>query len=262
MRYLLLVWFSFLFLMFFGCGSSKDSTALTPDERWERAKQAFNDGEYLDAIEDLKIITLQFQGSGYGDSAQYYLAECYYKRKEFILAQYEFENLIRTRTGSTLIPRARYRLGMCFYRLSSQSSLDQQNTRKAIDAFQSFIEYSPADSLIQDVEGKIRELNNKLAEREYKIAELYMRMEYYRAAVIYYDAVLEKFHDSDLADDAQLGKARAMFMRKKYPEAHDEIVKFIERYPSSDRYSEGEELRMEIDSKLKGLSGQEKAEKP
>jgi outer membrane protein assembly factor BamD len=236
--------------MCIGCGSSKDSTALTPDERWERAKRAFNDEDYLDAIEDLKIITLQFQGSGYGDSAQMILAESYYRRKEYILAQYEFENLIRSRIGSKLLPRARYRLGMCFYRLSSQSSLDQQNTRRAIDAFQSFIEYSPADSLVSDVEGKIRELNNKLAEREFKIAELYMTMEYYRAAVIYYDAVLEKFHDSDLADDAQLGKARAMFLRKKYPEARDEIARYLARYPSSDRRSEGEELRKDVEARL------------
>ncbi len=262
MRYLLLAACCFLFLMVNGCGSGKDSTALTPDERWERAKQAFENEDYLDAIEDLKIITLQFQGSGYGDSAQFYLAKCYYKRKEYILAQYEFENFIRTRTSSKLLPSARYQLGICFYRLSSQSSLDQQNTRKAIDAFQSFIEYSPADSLVPDVEAKIRELNNKLAEREYKIAELYMRMQYYRAAVIYYDAVLEKFHDSDLADDAQFGKARAMFMRKKYPEAHDEIARFFERYPSSDRRSEGDELRMEINAKLKGLTDKEKTQKP
>lgn len=262
MRYLLMAVAGCLFIMATGCGSSKDSTSLTPDERWERAKQALKNEDYLDAIEDLKIITVQFQGSGYGDSAQFYLAESYYKRKEFILAQYEFENLVRTRPGSKLLPRARYQLGMCYYRLSSQSSLDQQNTRKAIDAFQSFLEYNPADSLVPNVEGKIRELNNKLAEREFKIAELYMRMDFFRAAVIYYDAVLEKYHDSDLADDAQLGKARALFMRKKYPEARDEIAKFFERYPSSDRRNDGDELKTQIDSKLKGLSSQEKMAQP
>ena len=251
MRYFSVAVCVILFLTCGGCGSSRDSTSLTPDERWERAQQAFNEKDYLDAIEDLKIITLQFQGSGYGDSAQLILAECYYQRKEYILAQYEFENLIRARAGSKLLPRARYRLGMCYYRLSSQSSLDQQNTRRAIDAFQSFLEYSPADSLATDVEGKIRELNNKLAEREFKIAELYMRMEYYRAAIIYYDAVLEKFHDSDLADDSQFGKARAMYLRKKYPEARDELAKYFERYPSSDRHSEGEALRADIESRLK-----------
>jgi outer membrane protein assembly factor BamD len=250
MRYFIWPLYAFLFLIFVGCGSSKDSTALTPDERWERAQSAFINEDYLDAIEDLKIITLQFQGSGYGDSAQMMLAESYYRRKEYILAQYEFENLIRSRAGSKLLPRARYKLGMCFYRLSSQSSLDQQNTRRAIDAFQTYIEYSPADSLVPDVEGKIRELNNKLAEREFTIAELYMTMEYYRAAVIYYDVVLEKFHDSDLADDAQLGKARAMFMRKKYPEARDEITRYLTRYPSSDRRGEGEKLQKDIETKL------------
>ncbi len=232
-----------------GCSSSKNAM-MTSEERWARAKESFADGSYYDAIEDLKILTMQFQGSAFGDSAQFLLANSYYKRKEYILSQFEFENMIRSRTGSRLLPQARYLMAMCLYNLSSQSTLDQANTHKAIDAFQSYIEYSPADSLVPKAESLIRELNNRLAEREYQIANLYMRMGYYRAASLYYDALLEKYHDSDLADDAQLEKATAMFNRKKYPEAMDEVQKFLDRYPSSPRRSEGEQLLKDIQSQL------------
>ncbi len=232
-------------IIWIGCDSSKNAT-MDPDDRWQRAKNLYADGSYFEAIEDLKILTLQNQGSAYGDSAQILLANSYYNRKEFILAEYEYENMVRSRTGSKLLPQARFRLGMCYYNLSSESRLDQQNTRKAIDAFQSYIEYTPADSLVPNAEAYIRELNNKLAEREYSIASMYMKMGYFRAAIIYFDALLEKYHDSELADDAQLGKALAFYNRKKYPEAYDEIQKFMDRYPSSTRRVEGEQLLSNI----------------
>ncbi len=258
-RHLRTAFAAFCLLALTGCGGSRETAMITPDERWGRAKTEFNAEDYLDAIEDLKVLTIQFQGSGYGDSAQYLLAQSYYKRKEYILAEYEFENLIRVRIGSKLLPRARYQLGMCYYRLSSQTTLDQQTTKKAIDAFQGYIDYSPGDSLVSGAEQKIREMNNKLADKEFQVAELYMTMGYYRAAYIYYDAVLEKFHDSDLADDSQLGKAKAMALRKKYPEALDEIQKFFERYPTSDRREEAEALRADIAKKLKELATAEKS---
>jgi outer membrane protein assembly factor BamD len=73
-----------------GCQSSKELVDLGAEDRFEVAKKKFDDGNYLDAIEDFRVITLQFTGSRVADSAQFYLAESYFHRDQFILAASEF----------------------------------------------------------------------------------------------------------------------------------------------------------------------------
>ena len=58
--------------------------------------------------------------------------------------------------ASPLVPLAQYKIGLCYYRLSPQSSLDQVYTSRAIEEFQTFIEYYPKDEHVADAEAKIK----------------------------------------------------------------------------------------------------------
>jgi outer membrane protein assembly factor BamD len=218
----------------------------------------FNNGDYLDAIEEFRIITLQFQGSGVADGAQYYLAECRYMREEFILAAYEYDQLVRTMPSSPYVSKARYRKAMCYYRLSPPSFLDQMYTRKAIDEFQSYIEYTPTDSLVHDAEGKIMEMNSKLAEKDYNDGVIYTRMGYYRAAVVYFEDVIERFHDTPYAELAQLKKAAALSERNKQTDAMSELEIFYKKYPNSQHKGEADELLVKIKQRIFEEKGQKK----
>ena len=134
--------------------------------------------DYLEAAEDFKLVTVQYPGSSLADSAQFHIAQCRYRRSEFILAASECDILVKTMPSSPLVPKARYMKAMAEYELSPQSALDQKYTREAIDDFQTFIEYFPADSLSKDAAAKIGELNDKLAKKEMDNANLYFRLEY------------------------------------------------------------------------------------
>ena len=80
----------------------------------------------------------------------------------------------------------------------------------------------------------IKELRNKLALKEYKSAELYIVMENYKAAIVYYDNIMNEYFDTDFVDDALLGKINALYLKKQYFQANDEIKKFKTRYPKSE----------------------------
>jgi outer membrane protein assembly factor BamD len=71
------------------------------------------------------------------------------------------------------VPEAQYKLALSYYELSPRAPLDQQYTRKAIDEFQSFVEYYPNNPLVKDAAEKIRELNTRLAKKQYETAKLY-----------------------------------------------------------------------------------------
>jgi outer membrane protein assembly factor BamD len=234
----------------FGCHSSKVVENLSAEDRYQLAKARFDDGNYLDAIEDFRVITLQYPGSRVADSAQFFLAQSYFHRDQFILAASEYETLVRSMSASPMVPEARFQIGMCYDKLSPSSDLDQQYTYKALDAFQSFIEYHPTNALVPQAEQKIRELNTKLAEKEYHSGQIYMRMEYYGAAERQFQFVLEKYHDTDYAPPALIGEVEALIARNKYSEAKKELDKFFVRYPSSSLIDRAKQLSEQIESNL------------
>lgn len=233
-------------LILSGCGSTKEVEQLSVEKRFEHAMSLFKEENYLDAYEEFRIVTLQYQGSTFADEAQFDMGECRYKREEYVLAAYEYDVLVRTMPTSKYVPQARYQRAMCYYRLSPLYYLDQTYTRQAIDEFQSFIEYHPTDSLVTQAEVKITELNTKLARKEYENGITYIHMEYYKAALTAFEHVLEKYHDSPYAEQAQYKKAEVMLLRNHVNEAKTEIEKFFVKYPNSAMRADAEKLQKDI----------------
>jgi outer membrane protein assembly factor BamD len=233
-----------------GCGSSAPQTTQTPEERFARAKALFDKEDYLEAINEFTVITLQNQGSSFAPDAQYFLGECRFQRGEYLLAAYEYSVLKRSYPASPRVADGQYKLALSYYSLSPKPPLDQQYTRKAIDEFQTFAEYYPGHPLAPDADQKIKELNSRLAKKQYETAILYGKMNYYKAAILSYDVVIEKFHDTEYAPLAFLGKAEILMSRERYAEAATEITRFLDRYPNSVLRGRAEELKKSIDKEL------------
>jgi outer membrane protein assembly factor BamD len=234
-----------------GCGSSDDATKqLSAEERYELGMKAFKDEDYLAAIEEFKVVSLQYLGSKVADSAQFFMAESRYLRGEYILAAFEYDILIRDMPSSIFVSRSRFRRATCFFELSPQSRLDQNYSRKAIDEYQAFLEYHPADTLAPLAEKRIVELNTKLAKKDYESGMTYMHLEYYKAATYYFDLVLEKYHDTQYAEPALLKKAEALTNRKKYADAKESVDKFRAKYPTSTMKSDADRLCADIETKI------------
>lgn len=238
-----------------GCGGSDVTRVMTVEERFAHAKALFDDEDYLDAINEFTIITLQFQGSAFAPDAQYHIGECRFQRGEYLLAAFEYSVVKRNYAASPRVPDAQYKIGLSYYNLSPKSSLDQQYTKRAIDEFQAFIEYSPGHPNAPDADMKIRELTTRLAKKQFDTARLYRTMEYYRAALFYYDDVIEKFHDTEFAPLSSIDKVELLISRNKYREAGVESKRFFERYPNSVLRGRMESLQKEIDRELTPQAG-------
>jgi len=228
------------------CGTSDLAKSLSAEERFELGKKKFENKDFLDAMGEFEIVKLQYPGSSIADDAQFHLAECRFNQEEYLLAAQEFQELRRNFPASSLVAAAQYKIGLCYYMLTPRSSLDQQYTLRAIDDFQAFIEYYPAHELAQDASLKIKELNNKLAKKLYDTAELYMIMEYFKSATIYFNNIVEKFHDTEFAEPALLGKVKSLVYRNKFNDARQELDKFFEKYPNSSLKNDAESLRADL----------------
>lgn len=229
------------------CSSTKEIETLPADVRYQRAKALFDDEKYLEAIDEFKIVIVQYQGSEYADDAQFYLAECRFLRGEYILAAAEYDNLIRTMPTSPYVTMCRYKKGLSHYRLAPKSQLDQKYTRLAIDDFQTYIEYAPSDSLVSDAEAKIHELTDRLAKKIFESGKLYYRLEYYRASIAYFNKVISEYNDSQFTDDAMLWKARSLMERKEFDAATTSLMELLTKYPDTELKTDAQQLLSDIE---------------
>jgi outer membrane protein assembly factor BamD len=243
-----------ILLILSGCGSSDEVTMIPVEERFTAAKALFDDEDYLAAINEFNIITVQHQGSAYADSAQFFLAECRFRRGEYLVAATEYAYLKRVFPASPLVPEAQYKMALSYYNLSPKSTLDQRDTKRAIDEFQSFVEYYPLHPHRADADAKIKELNTKLARKGFETAQLYQTMENYKSALYYFDDVIERFHDTEFAPLAYLGKVEVLITRERYEEARAALNRFYERFPHSVLRSRADRLKATVDKEIKSDS--------
>ena len=251
MKTRILILISFLFT-FWACSSSINTVDFGPEERLQYAISLFEEEDYQDAATEFEALLLQYPGSVIVDDAQYYLGMCKYERGEYIIAAYEFSKLIKNMPASDFVPKAQFMLAESYYELSPNYNLDQKYTRKAIEEFQAFIDFFPLNEKVAEAEQKIKELNNKLARKDYDIAVIYEKMDYYTAALKYFDGVIETYHDTRYAPQAMYRKIQLLMDREREDEALSEMKKFIKQYPDDDNFDTIEELKNSLESKLRG----------
>lgn len=213
------------------CSSKKIKANLPLAERMQLADEYFAKKRYQDAKDQYRIITLSYSGSRMADKAQFYLAECHFFTKEYILAGSEYERLIKMYPNSEYVDDAKYKLGCSYYKLSPKYSLDQEYTHKAIREFQEFLEEFRTSTLTPQVETQLQECRNKLAQKAYSAAEMYYKLHYLDAAVIYFNLVLDQYYDSAFGAKAQYYLADSYRQLQKWSEAAVEFQRFMQKFP-------------------------------
>ncbi len=239
-----------LSLIFWGCAATVDTADMTPSQRLAYAIKLYNNESYDDAVKEFQAIALQYAGNIVVDDAQYYLGMTRYKRKEYILAAYEFSKLIKNMPSSKHLSDAQYMLAQCYYELSPNYALEQKYTKKAIQEFQAFIDFFPTNSRVPEVEKKIAEMNDKLAHKEYHTAYIYEKMEYYTAALIYYNYVMEDYHETKYAPMALYSKIELLVDRDKNDEALAAINEFIQKFPNNSNIDGVKKIQKSLEKKL------------
>jgi tetratricopeptide (TPR) repeat protein len=72
-------------------------------------------------------------------------------------------------------------------------------------------------------------------------------MDYYKAALVSYDVVIEKFHDTEFAALAYIDKAEILYERDRLDEAMREVNRFMDRFPNSVLRGKMEDVKRDIE---------------
>jgi len=241
----------FIGLILFGlvlvsCGDDVNTNSFSPEEYFEYARDLYINEDYEHSLKEFQSILLQYPGSTITDDAQYFLGMTYFKREEFLLSAYEFSKLIRDIPASEFVPEAQFMLAESYYNLSPNYQLDQAYTKKSIEEFQAFIDFFPLDNKVEEAEAKIKELNIKLARKTFSNAYIYEKMEYNKAALKYYDTVVNTYHDTQYAPQALYRKIKLNLDLKNTTDAIKDIDTYLKKYPDDVNAVEISELEQEL----------------
>ncbi|MGH7681068.1 MAG: outer membrane protein assembly factor BamD [Candidatus Eiseniibacteriota bacterium] len=202
-----------------GCGGSLKEAAVGGVASYETGKAAFDRGDYIDAIADLKAYVEQFPGTEDTDDALFYLGEAYFRTKDFALASGQYDRVIRDFPQSPLQPDAMYQLARCDDLQARSAALDQTETTRAISRYQSFLQLYPESPKAGDANSRIAMLNDRLAEKRFRNGRLYVRLKQYDAAAHYLRGVMMDFPSSPWAGEAGLLLADVLVKQGKQDEA-------------------------------------------
>ena len=84
-------------LALLGCASTEEQQQRrTVDQIFAEGFEAYEDGDWNDALAKFDIIKLQYPTSKFAADAQFYIAEINYKRGEFVLAAFNYSVVRRS----------------------------------------------------------------------------------------------------------------------------------------------------------------------
>jgi outer membrane protein assembly factor BamD len=179
-----------------GCVGSMPSIPNNPEAVLARGDKYFKEEKYFQSIELYKNFTSRYPGHDQSDYAQFKLAESYFKDGQYPVAAVEYQILLGNYNYSDYVDDALFKIGLCFYNESPKPPRDQQKAHDALSRLNQFLQTYPNSDLADEARDYITLLHAKLAEKEFQNAKYYFKRKKMRAALIYFDKIIEKYPDN------------------------------------------------------------------
>ncbi len=188
-------------LMIAGCSHEKlIKPGYSMRVAYQKSVTLFQDGHYRDAADAFKTVINYGRGTNYAKNSQYFLAQSYFKSSQYLLAANAYQQFTIQYPQSSQTEMATYKQAICYFKLSPRYATDQKNTRKAIQQFNLFISEYPNSDLVDKAGKHVSKLRSKLAHKIFIAAQLYLKLDQYKAAVIYYDATVDQYPGTSWAE--------------------------------------------------------------
>ncbi|MFT5054138.1 MAG: outer membrane protein assembly factor BamD [Granulosicoccus sp.] len=230
-----------LLLMFQGCSKYQKILKSTDyEKKFEMAKVYYDGGKYQKAFPLLEELMTVYRGTSKGETVYYYFAYCQYALGDFLLASFHFSNFAKTFARSEHAEEAMFMGAKCYFLDSSDPTLDQESTHKAIQEIQLFINKYPKSERVAECNDLMDRLRFKLESKDYNIAKLYFNMEDYKAAITSIRNVLNDYPESRYQEEMSFMIVRSSFLlaensiekkkEERYHKTLEECRTFTEKF--------------------------------
>ncbi|HQT24772.1 MAG: outer membrane protein assembly factor BamD [Sphingobacteriales bacterium 17-39-43] len=244
-----------IIIAFAGCKSKFEKLRASNDtaKKYREAVRLYEKKDYNKALSLFDDLVTKYRGTAEAEDLSYYFAYTHYKLRDYTTARYHFKTFADTYASSAKAEECRFMAAYCFYLESPTFSLDQENTIKAIEALQLFINLYPKSERVAEASKLISNLRDKLETKSYANAKLFLDIGDYKSAVIAFRNSAREFPDTKYAEEMEFLtiKAQALYAKasfeikqeERYNEAIQLYNEFVQNYPSSKYLKEAEEIK-------------------
>jgi outer membrane protein assembly factor BamD len=205
-----------------------------PEDELGRADRLAAEGDCREAIMVYEELLSTFPPPEIAERAKFNRSRCRVELRDYDLAIGEFEDFIDDYPQSDLADDAMYMIGVCYLAQSPRAERDQHTTVKAVEELEFMLREYPGSNVREEAEAKLLEARTKLAKKEYLNGKLYLRLEYYRSARLYFDMVLDEYGDTEWAPWAMLGKGESYDREGDRAQAIEIYRKLAATYPGTE----------------------------
>ncbi|QNK62023.1 outer membrane protein assembly factor BamD [Pedobacter sp. PAMC26386] len=259
-KHVFILSFTVIALSIAGCKSRFEKIRLSNDvaKKYQEAIKLYNKKDYSKALILFEDLSQKYRGRTEAEDLNYYYAYTLYRLKDYTTARYQFKYFADTYPTSKNAEECRYMGAYCYYLDSPEYTLEQENTYKAIDALQLFINLYPKSERVAQASQYITDLRAKLELKAYTNARLYYDLggydiSYYKSSVISLKNAEIDFPDIKYVEDMDLLIVKSQYAYAKnsyafrqedrYNEAIGYANEFIEAHPESKYIAEVKTLK-------------------
>ncbi len=237
--------FAILIITLGSCKSKYEKLRTSNDnaKKYAEALKLYNKKEYSKALGLFDDLITRYRGYAEAELMFYDYAYTNYKLKDYTSARYHFKNFADTYPSSAKAEECRFMAAYCYYLDSPIFSLDQDNTNKAIESLQLFINLYPKSDRVAEASKLIQNLRDKLEEKSYANSKLYLTIGDYQAAVIAFGNTLRDYPDTKYAEELEYLTIKAQYLysehsspfkqEERYNLTINYAQQFIDKYPKS-----------------------------
>lgn len=215
------------------------------------------------AIKLYEQILPTIQGKPQAEIVLFNTANAYYRVGDYLISGYKFERFAKAYPSSQKIEEAIFKSAESYYFESPRYSLDQIDTKKAINKLQVYINEYPDGDYFDQANEKLQELRFKLEKKYYEIAKQYHHTYRYKAAISDFDNYLIKYPGSAFKEKTYYYKFESAYllaiksfdylMEERLGDALVYFEDYKERYPEGEFLSQAEEYANDILIRIKEL---------
>ncbi len=226
-----------------GCSSAPDGEShLSAEQLYDQAYKNLNKTRYVKAAETFEKIELEHPYSKWATKAKLMGAYAYYKDQKYDDAILSLDRFIKYHPGNKDIAYAYYMKGLCYYEQIVGVEKDQDNTRKAEEAFRQVIVRFPDTDYAKDARLKMDLITDHLAGQEMEVGRYYLNRQNYLSALNRFSEVVNHYQTTEQIEEALYRQVEIYKILGLQKESDDALKVLGHNYPKSKWYKDALKL--------------------
>ncbi len=232
-------------------------------KKYKLADSLFEQGKYRKSLRLYEQVVPAYRGMPQAERVQFLYATNLYKMKDYYSASYNYERFAASYPDNDSADVAAFRSVESYYKLSPRYTLDQEDTKTALDKLQKFLTDYPNSKYHDKANEMSAELQGKLQLKEFKVANQYLRIMDYKAAIAAFNNFIKAYPGSYLQEEAYVKRIEAAYLLAKHsvPDLIPERLKkskdyyndYKKHFRDSEFHEDADELLSKIEAEEKEL---------